>query len=242
MTRSLGDLTWTEVEELDAPMTLVVPVGSFEQHGPHLPLDTDIVVAQTVAERAVRSLPTGGHPPVFLGPVVALGSAGEHQGFAGTLSIGQPATADTLIELTRSAITDEPAWCARMVFVVGHGGNAEPVARAVRVARSESRRVDCWFPTDPDGDAHAGRTETSVMLAIDPKRVRPFQSVRGFGGPLGHVREHLVGGGLAGVTPTGVLGDPRGASAGYGQLVLDRWVSEVTKLIGIGADTVPKRG
>lgn len=47
---------------------------------------------------------------------------------------------------------------------------------------------------------------------------------------------------MAGVTSTGVLGDPRGASAGYGQLVLDRWVSEATKLISIGADTVPKHG
>jgi creatinine amidohydrolase len=212
-----------------------VPVGSIEQHGPHLPLDTDLRIAEAVARRAVEDVRASGNPAVLVGPTVSLGSAGEHRGFAGSLSIGQAATADTLIELARSAIDGPNPWCERIVLVVGHGGNVEPVLRAVRTARAESRPVDCWFPADPEGDAHAGHTETSVMLAIDPSRVRPYEAVEGYSGPLAHVRERLVDDGLAAVTASGVLGDPRSANVDYGAGLLRRWVAEVVEMVGMTA-------
>ena len=136
---------------------LVVPVGSTEQHGPHLPLTTDTDIATALA-----ALASGRCPGTVTAPAVAYGSAGEHAGFPGTLSIGQEATELLLVELLRSA----SATFAAVVLVTTHGGNAGPVARAVTRAAAEGIAVEAWSPAWP-GDAHAGRTETAVMLALD---------------------------------------------------------------------------
>ena len=232
VSRDLGSATWVEVEAAaeSRPLTLVVPVGSIEQHGPHLPLNTDVVIAEHIAARAVDEA----EDHVWFGPTINLGSAGEHRGFAGSLSIGQDATADTLIEVVRSAITSEKPWCDRVVLVVGHGGNVEPVLRAVRIARSEGRQVSCWFPTDPDGDAHAGRTETSVMMAIDPALVGDVPESGGYDGPLAKVRDLLVSEGLGAVTRNGVLGAPAAATPEYGRELIARWVGEVLETVSSG--------
>ena len=97
-------------------------------------------------------------------PALPYGSSGEHAGFPGTLSIGREALEHVLVELARSA------GFARVLFLCAHGGNAEPLAAAVRVLRAEGRDVRAWSPRW-DGDAHAGRTETSLMLALAPELV-----------------------------------------------------------------------
>src|SRR5947199_807699 len=122
----LGERTWTEVERA----TVLVPVGSLEQHGPHLPLDTDARIAAAAARRAAD-------PSMLLAPPLAYGASGEHEGFAGTLSIGHAALRAVLVELGRSA----GAWASRMVFVNGHGGNLPTVAEAVVQLRGEGRDV-----------------------------------------------------------------------------------------------------
>ena len=134
---------------------LVVGLGATEQHGPHLPLDTDTVIADALCRGLASRL------PVRVAPVLPYGSSGEHADFAGTLSIGQEALSLVLVELARSY--DGP-----VLFVCAHGGNAEPVAAALR--RVENARA--WFPRW-GGDAHAGRTETSLMLALAPVARRP---------------------------------------------------------------------
>lgn len=227
MSRDLGSLTWTELAARERPVRLLVPVGSIEQHGPHLPLDTDCVIAMALAQAAAEQRPDDS----LVGPMVALSSAGEHQGFPGTLSIGQVATVDTLIELGRSAIVEDVPWCSGLVFVVGHGGAAESVARAVARLRAESRPCECWFPTDPDGDAHAGRTETSVMMALAPESLRRSAAEPGYVESLGWVREELVTSGLKAVTDNGVLGDPTTADLDYGRALIRRWADEVVERI-----------
>src|SRR5213076_493597 len=92
-------------------------------------------------------------------PALPYGSSGEHAGFPGTLSIGQQALEVVLVELVRS--TSFP----RVLLVNAHGGNLEPVCRAVATLRAEGRDVRAWGPSW-DGDAHAGRAETSVLLAL----------------------------------------------------------------------------
>jgi len=192
-------------------MLLVLPVGSTEQHGPHLPLSTDTDVAVALAGRLAER-----RDDVLVAPPVPYGSSGEHAGFAGTLSIGAAATELLLVELGRSAV---PATARRLLLVSGHGGNAEPVAAAVRLLRSEDRDVRAWSPRWP-GDAHAGRTETSVQLALGPARVRP-STVVGNTAPLAELMPALRAGGVGSVSPTGVLGDPTGASAAEGAALLD---------------------
>ncbi|QXC63339.1 mycofactocin biosynthesis peptidyl-dipeptidase MftE [Aquihabitans sp. G128] len=157
----LGSATWTEVDLVADRLVLVVPLGATEQHGPHLPLATDTDVAEAVARRAA-----GRRSDVVVAPALPYGSSGEHVGFAGTLSIGQEALEQVVLELGRSADA-----FAGVVFASGHGGNAGPLARAIATLRSEGRQVAAWHPTGYV-DAHAGRTETSLVLALDPGAVR----------------------------------------------------------------------
>ena len=170
----LGDLTWPEAAASSAsPPIVLVPVGSTEQHGPHLPLGTDTLIAEEIAGRALLHAPGGASDGLVLGPSLTVTASGEHAGFPGTLSIGTKVMAQVVVELVRSA-----TWAEGVVFVNGHGGNFEPVERAVELLRSEQHRVLSWWPKWPrrtDGgppDLHAGRIETSLMLAIDPGLVR----------------------------------------------------------------------
>jgi mycofactocin precursor peptide peptidase len=213
----LGERTWTDVDG-PAPRTVLLPVGSLEQHGPHLPLDTDARIAAAVARRAAL-----GDPAVLLAPPLAYGASGEHEGFPGTLSIGHPALRAVLVELGRSA----GAWASRLVFVNGHGGNLPTVPDAVAQLRREGRDV-AWFGCAvARGDAHAGRTETSILLALDPGVVRLAAAQPGNTTPLAELLPTLVRGGVAAASPNGVLGDPTGATAEEGKELLGTMTAQL---------------
>jgi mycofactocin system creatininase family protein len=201
---------------------LVVPLGSTEQHGPHLPLATDTEIAVELCR-----LLAGRRPDVLVGPAVPYGSSGEHAGFPGTLSIGADALTLLLLELARSADV-----FAGVVFVCAHGGNSEPVARAVEMLRGEGRHVLSWFPRSADlGDVHAGRQETSAMLDIHPAAVHLERAEPGVRRPLPELMPALRAGGLAAVSPNGVLGDPTGSSAEEGRAMLDAWASDLAEAV-----------
>src|SRR3954454_18248807 len=142
---------------------LVVPLGSCEQHGPHLPFDVDTVVAGAVARRLGDV-----QPSAYVAPAVAYGASGEHEAFPGTLSIGTEALTVLLVELGRSA----SRWADRLLFVTGHGGNLDALTTAVPQLRYEGRDVGWWRCSVPAGDAHAGRTESSLLLALRPDTVQ----------------------------------------------------------------------
>lgn len=217
----LAERTWTEVA--DGPTRiLLLPVGSCEQHGPHLPLDTDARVAIAVAEAAA-----GRRGDVDVAPPVPYGASGEHAGFPGTLSIGTEVLRDVLVELGRSAFppTGPQPWRA-LVVVNGHGGNAGAVAAAVDRLAGEGRPVSAWSPRIAGGDAHAGRAETSLLLAICPELVRPDRPV-GATEPLDELLPRLRTAGVAAVAPTGVLGDATGASADEGTALLGALVDDL---------------
>jgi len=210
--RNLADRTSPEVADLArGGAMLAVPVGSTEQHGPHLPLstDTDLAVELTRRLGELRS-------DVVIAPAIAYGSSGEHQDFAGTLSIGQDALELLLVELCRSA----GATFSRVLLVSTHGGNAAPVRRAEQRLRAESREVFAWMPSW-EGDAHAGHVETSMQLAIAPHRVHLERAEVGDQRPIGELLPLLRRGSLAAVSPNGILGDPRTATAEDGRRLLD---------------------
>ena len=209
----LGDRTWVEAEQ--RPL-LLVPLGSCEQHGPHLPLDTDTRIAVALAEAAALQL------DALAAPAVTITASGEHAGFAGTLSIGTEAMTTLLVELGRSA-----DWSAGLVFVNGHGGNATAVAHAVRTLTAEGRAALAWWPRVPGGDAHAGLTETSLLLHLEPSVVRAHLAAPGRTEPVGELADRLVAEGVRSVSPTGVLGDPTGATAELGRRTFDDLVDQL---------------
>jgi creatinine amidohydrolase len=213
----LGELNWPEVARYPADTVLAVPLGSTEQHGPHLPLSTDTDVAVALCRRlaAVR-------PDVVVAPELPYGSSGEHAGFAGTLSIGQAALEHLLVELVRSA-TDT---FADVLLVSGHGGNAEPLRRAEATLRGEGRNVLAWLP-QWNGDAHAGRAETSLQLALRPWVVAYEKATAGNTRPLAQLLPELQHAGVRAVSPNGVLGDPTGASTAEGNALLDELVADL---------------
>ena len=192
---------------------LVVPVGSTEQHGPHLPLDTDTRIAVAVANAAVADLETTGYPlPLMVAPQIAYGASGEHQSFAGTVSIGTFALEQVLLEFGRSACE----WAQRLIFVNGHGGNVAAMRAAVACLRAEGRDVgwySCWVR---GGDAHAGHTETSILLHLSPQEVCLDERHAGNVTPLAEIMPAMRRGGVAAVSEVGVLGDPTTASAAEG--------------------------
>jgi mycofactocin precursor peptide peptidase len=209
----LGPKPWTDV---GSPI-LVVPVGSCEQHGPHLPLHTDTVVATALARALAES-----RRDCMVSPPLTITASGEHHGFAGTLSIGNSAMADVLIELVRSA-----DWSQGVVFVNGHGGNATAMARAADTLAREQRRVLVWWPSVPGGDPHAGHVETSLMLALAPDEVHPDRAVAG---PVPTMPE-LVRSGVRPLSASGVLGDPTTASAQEGRRLFDELAAQLAAAV-----------
>ena len=209
----LAGQTWAELR--DRRPLVLLPVGSIEQHGPHLPLDTDAAVATAVATRAVERL--AATVDVALAPVLPYGASGEHEAFPGTVSIGHEALRLLLIEIGRSALR----WSGRLVIVNGHGGNLATVQDAVLRLRYEQRDVAWWACATPGGDAHAGRTETSLMYALRPAAVRAELAVAGPTEPVEQLMSQLVAHGVGGVSASGVLGDPTGADAEEGNALLD---------------------
>jgi creatinine amidohydrolase len=208
----LAGLTWPQVRDrVQAGAFLVVPLGATEQHGPHLPLSTDADVALALCERLAAA-----RPDVLIAPPFAYGSSGEHAGFAGTLSVGQDAVELVVLELGRSAAET----FARVLFVSAHGGNRSPVTRAVQRLRAEGRDVGVFCPRW-DGDPHAGFEETALQLALRPGSVRMDRSVRGNTRPLAELMPLLRAGGVRSVSPSGILGNPAGATAAAGEALLD---------------------
>lgn len=212
---NLAELTWVQVDGA-ARRALVVPLGSLEQHGPHLPFDTDTRIAEAVASGAAFA-----RDGVFVAPAVAIGASGEHAGFAGTLSIGTPALAELLVELGRDASRD---W-ESILLVNAHGGNRDAVDAALARLRTEGRRCAVFHVTPADGDAHAGRTETALLMHVCPDAVRLHVAEAGELAPVGELIDRLRRDGVRSVSPNGVLGDPRDATAEEGERLLTELVA-----------------
>lgn len=179
----LAELTWEEVRDLDRTRTVaVLPVGAIEAHGPHLPLGTDVLIAQAMARAGADRLVALGRTAVLL-PALPFTAAPFGAGFAGTLSIS-PATVTALIvdlarELTRQGFAAlavanahlDPAHLAALAAAVAE---ARTLALLPIVCPDVSKKPWALRLTEEfrSGACHAGRYEGSIVLAVRPELVR----------------------------------------------------------------------
>ena len=206
---------------------LVLPVGSCEQHGGHLPLGTDTFIAESVAKNLVTRL---GERAV-LGPTQAIGASGEHNDFPGTLSLGNEVLAQLVVELVRSA-----DHFVGTVIVNGHGGNLAALTEARNLLSAEGRHLLVIPCAVPSADLHAGRTETSAMLALAPELVDLRFAEPGNCSSFAELEADLRMGGIAAVAPNGVLGDPTGATAAEGELILNEMLARAEMILATWVD------
>ena len=113
----------------------------------------------------------------------------------------------------------------------GHGGNTDAVNAAVRTLKSEQRNVASWWPRIEHGDAHAGASETSIMLAINPGQVNMAQAEAGLTKPIGEISAQLRSGGVRAVSANGVLGDPTTATTEHGHNLLSQLTHDLVTFI-----------
>jgi creatinine amidohydrolase len=186
--RRLVEMTRSEANDAAPESLLIIPLGATEQHGPHLPLGTDTMLVEAVAERAVLALRDS--LPIVLSPTLALGSSAHHVPFGATLSLTSLALYGVLMDVGRSA-----AACGfrRLFYLNGHGGNHELAQVAARDlalelpiavgagswwAMAYDALIDAGSPTIHNIPGHSGGFETAVMMAVAAHLVRERPPVR----------------------------------------------------------------
>jgi creatinine amidohydrolase len=243
----LAEMTSAEVraEVAGGRSTVVVPFGAFEQHGPHLPLDTDAVLGDRVGPLVAERL------DAYCAPTVRLGCSQHHLAFAGTLSL-RPETLQMIVHDVVDSLARHGF--RRIVLLPTHGGNErslhEAAAAAARdgvkivvpslraaigalVAVARSRGVS---PGEAGG--HAGELETSLMLALAPRLVRSAAVTEpGYTGPLDDAAAAVFfENGVDALAANGVLGDPRRASSDAGHAYLIAFVDAIERQIADAAE------
>jgi len=241
-TARLGELTTRDVAEALAsgPLDVIVPLGALEQHGPHLPLATDQIIATAVAESVASRVGT-----CVITPSVPVGASSHHLSFAGTASLADETIVATQVDIVESLLSHG----FRSAYVVtGHAGNSGAMTAAVNQLDA---RVVCFadWPSqrdavhrvaqdelglDPDVvGTHAGHFETSIMMLLAPDLVQLDRIEPGFIGPAAQASATLRRDGMAALAANGVIGDPTGANAAAGERYLDALVEHV--VTGINA-------
>ncbi len=242
--RNLFEMTRPEVEQAiaDGIDTVIITVGSTEQHGLHLPLGTDAIWGEALGDRVADALGNA-----LLAPGLRIGCSEHHMDFAGSLTLSQETFVQVVADLCRSLAHHG---FGHIVLLPTHGGNFAPLARAVEAIRSELPEVNLIAFTDLLGfmneifrvgkarnvmpeqaGAHSGEFETSLMLTVSPELVAMDKAQPGYVGDQVSIAAVVFEKGFRAVTENGVLGDPRDASAANGEAYLAAMTDLVVRFI-----------
>ena len=214
--------SYTSFDIAPGSRILVLPLGSWEQHGPHLPLHTDSLIIESVVNSAISHLDSL-RENFLVAPTVSITASDEHEGFAGGLSCGTEALVASVVAIARSA-----SWARGVCIANGHGGNTDALRRISSALDHEKIPAVLWsLPSYSGGDMHAGHTETSLLLHLHPDLVR-LDHIEAGAVAIGTqdvdvMRSH----GVRAVSPNGVLGDPRTATAQHGIDVLNLYTQSL---------------
>jgi creatinine amidohydrolase/Fe(II)-dependent formamide hydrolase-like protein len=238
----------------EANGVVLLPLGATEQHGPHLPLNVDTLIAEHVAHGAAE------RARVVVAPALPFGNSRQNMGFAGTMTLGtnvmQAVVKDLCLSLNHHGFD-------KLVVVNGHGGNVAPIASALEEVHYETgaltAHVRCWEldgyeppPNAPAYEGHAGRIETEVALALAPADVNSSAFVLGEPtfelGPLGSLAPVQYGPMASAISffgsawessEHGHYGDPAAAEVERGRTLLEAWVDRLAEVLeSIKAGTV----
>jgi len=245
----LAEMTWGEAKELaKSGAVVVVPTGSTEQHGPHMPLKTDHYLVSEVAVRA--ALVASSKANVVVAPVIPYGCSGAHADFPGTMTVRQRVYIQMITELGQSLVN---GGFKRVLFLNGHGGNFSPLVVAAEDLyglTGATIAVANYFHQAPQaveelresplgGICHSGELETSCMLFLDPESVRTEEVAKAIPRwKSEYIIDDLMKGGrarlvyhVADVSPGGTLGDPSVATREKGEKWIEAMVRGVADLI-----------
>lgn len=245
----LAEYTWPEVASLlEQDPVVVVPVGAFEQHGPHLPLMVDAHLAGRVAEDAARRALADGKA-VVVTPTVWTGYSPHHRDFPGTITLDAEAFSLVVSQIAKSLAAQG---FRRIVLLNGHGGNTNLLRSAVQslyydegVSVATANYWDfalpdlaAWRRSEPGGIMHACEMETSLMLASRPDLVQMDKAQDHFLGRSGYLAADLLSGGplsvaasFAELSPTGVIGAPSLADERRGAELREAMVAAVARFL-----------
>ena len=249
--RYWSQLTTRDFAALDVAATVaVLPLGATEQHGPHLPLGVDTVLADGIVTAALPLLPA--ELPVLFLPTQQIGLSPEHARFAGTLTL----SAETVIRMWKEIGAGVArTGVKKLVLFNAHGGHVgamDIVARELRAAHGLIVYSVSWFNL-PLGDAgaqfgadehrfgvHAGDIETSMMLALAPQQVRMAEA-KNFRSTseqraadyaiLGNGKSAKLGWAMEDYNPQGAAGNAAAATAARGQAVVDAAAEQLALLL-----------
>ena len=243
----LDSLTSPEVKALclQGDVDVVLPLGAIEQHGPHLPLNVDVLIAEEVSRLVVSRLVIEGLQ-IVIAPTFVYGDSRHHLSFAGTMSVSNETLYRSLKDLCESLFR---SGFRRIYLLTGHAGNCDVMNQIEReFGTSRITAVADWplirdslhrvaaeklsIPADIVG-THAGHFETSIMMLIAGERVRKNLIEKGAIGTPSEMGAKLRSIGMQGVSEIGVIGDPRSSSAIAGQIYLDALVDLHVELISL---------